>query len=594
MSETFPWSVLGIAPTSDRKAIRKAYAAAVKAMDIDAEVDAYAHLRSARDQALALARETPVDAVSPLALRDVSEDGGDPLPGDEGASSSSSGFWPLAAPRLLRPLGEGSVRTAPQTPEPAPGRPCFETIFPDAPADTPIAATLELGPHQSLAAPTLSGYGEIEAALGLIPGQTACERLEAVLTESDDAELAEAERIVALRALQAAIGEARSEGIDRQEQVEDWLAGLLATHWPRSAPLLETATQAFGWHEEWHRFDARPAVRFIGARLRGARFRARVEDPGHRYHAAWRELNRKGPAGPFRWLRASRDDVQFVLSGLRANFAHLEDELDPRRIASWNRPVIWPRVVLGLCWLALLANLLGLSWPFVSPAYELPDGTQIELAEDGPGPTLFGEYLETAVAESLGQGHDLAWLWDRDAELARRIVAQVRASLDSGGGAEGATRAAVNLVRAATHAKGHTLSGEAREAAMRLRLDQLRAAREMAPATCLTLLHDGQLPQQASAFPEPLRARERAAAARLAETPLPPENPGEEDTSVPIPGALIDAIIARTGLPDAAVREALQNEGEDAPRCDVAIALLAAALDWDGEPATREAILRAL
>lgn len=594
MSETFPWSVLGIAPTSDRKAIRKAYAASVKAMDIDAEVEGYAQLRSARDHALALAKEAPVDAVSPPVFRDIPEGGVNRVSEDEAASPPSSGFWPLAAPRLLRPLGEGSVRSAPQVPEPDQGRPCFETIFPDAPTDTPIAATLELGPHQSLAAPTLSGYGEIEAALGLIPGQSACERLEAVLAESDDPVLADAERIVALRALQAAIGEARSEGIDRQEQIENWLAGLLATHWPRSAPLLETATQAFGWHEEWHRFDARPAVRFIGARLRGARFRARVEDPGHRYHAAWRELNRKGPAGPFRWLRASRDDVQFVLSGLRANFAHLEDDLDPRRIASWNRPVIWPRVVLGLCWLALLTNLLGLSWPFGSPGYELPDGTRIELAEDGPGPTLFGEYVETAVAESLGRGHDLTWLWNRDAELARRIVAQVRASLDSGGGAEAATRAAVNLVRAATHAKGHTLTGEAREVAMRLRLDQLRAAREMAPATCLALLHDGQMPEQASSYSEPLRVRERAAAARLASFPFPAENPGEEDTSVPIPSALIDAIIARTGLSDAAVREALQNVGEDTARCDVAIALLAAALNWDGAPATREAILRAL
>ncbi|MCJ2184738.1 hypothetical protein MTR62_18885, partial [Novosphingobium sp. 1949] len=52
MTQPFPWSILGIAPTRERKAIRSAYARAIKAMDLDADVEGYARLRHARDVAL--------------------------------------------------------------------------------------------------------------------------------------------------------------------------------------------------------------------------------------------------------------------------------------------------------------------------------------------------------------------------------------------------------------------------------------------------------------------------------------------------------------------------------------------------------------
>ena len=51
----WPWSVLGIAATRDTGAVRKAYADALRALDLDKEVRAYAELRQARDEALWLA-----------------------------------------------------------------------------------------------------------------------------------------------------------------------------------------------------------------------------------------------------------------------------------------------------------------------------------------------------------------------------------------------------------------------------------------------------------------------------------------------------------------------------------------------------------
>jgi hypothetical protein len=56
------WRRLGIEPTTDQGAIRRAYADALRAMDVDADVAGFAALRDARDTVLAWARQQPKDA----------------------------------------------------------------------------------------------------------------------------------------------------------------------------------------------------------------------------------------------------------------------------------------------------------------------------------------------------------------------------------------------------------------------------------------------------------------------------------------------------------------------------------------------------
>ena len=54
----FPWDRLGIDETSDTGAIRKAYADALRATNVDEDIAGYADLRRARDQALWLAAQS--------------------------------------------------------------------------------------------------------------------------------------------------------------------------------------------------------------------------------------------------------------------------------------------------------------------------------------------------------------------------------------------------------------------------------------------------------------------------------------------------------------------------------------------------------
>jgi hypothetical protein len=63
----FPWSELGIAPTQDRQAIRAAYAARLKRIDVRADPAAFQHLRRAYE--LALCPGAPARAAAPVLVQ---------------------------------------------------------------------------------------------------------------------------------------------------------------------------------------------------------------------------------------------------------------------------------------------------------------------------------------------------------------------------------------------------------------------------------------------------------------------------------------------------------------------------------------------
>ncbi|MFC0202654.1 hypothetical protein [Novosphingobium soli] len=569
----FPWSSLGIGPTADVKAIRAAYAARIKAMDIDREVDAYARLRDARDAALRLARgmASPPDAAALEPTVATPEPPAPAAPEWPHAAPLLPGEWqadPLLSTRIA-PLGEAplAVRLAPD-----------------------LRVTDGLGEHQALAtdagqpfvAPLVEGHARA-AGIDAPPAQSPFTRLAALLDPEhapDTTPLDEAQEARAQAALRQVLDLVHQSGITAQQEMEDWLADLLAQAWPRSAPLLETAAEAFAWQQEWGKIDARPAVDYLGSRLRGYRFERKVREKDHRYHRAWAELRRPGPAGPLRFLRANGADVRALLAGIRRRFPEVEQRLDADRVASWEKGSAWLTVVMVVFFIGLAGILSTLNEP--SRDHRAGSAAQSWSIEQAS---------TAAVREAFGADHGLAWLREQDALLAATVEGHGRNAVLSGKGSAAAVDQTVELVRQRMFLQGRLTSGEDFERTMHLRLDLLEAARGRDPATCVRYLSFGTL-SGSTPVPAATRAAERSLASTFAERNLLGLPAASDTITARVPASLVAQVRDTTGLTRDAVAQALQGKGPDAERCDVAIALLDAALAWRGDQ--RRAILQTL
>lgn len=589
MSRGFPWSLLGIAATGDVKMIRKAYADRIKAMDLDADVEGYAALREARDAALRYASKRQQAPSKPAQALDKPDEAEPP-------ATRAATPWPHAAPDL-----PGTWQ-----PDPAlcvsPASPPVDYLADARPGLTFRAASAAEAPGPAiplpacdpLAPPHLPGHAETPA-LALTPGETPFDRLAALLLPAEapeSAAMSDVEEREALRRLRAVLDEAARSDIARHHQIESWLAGLLAEAWPRSAPLLEEATAAFGWEREWGKVDARGPVDYLGSRLRGYRFQQKVLLPDHRFHKAWKELSRPGRAGPFKFLRVGRGQVEGLLAGIRKHFPEVEEHLDEQRVASWEQGgAVSPTtaaylIVFGLMVLGAVARNFGDSPPPPAP----PPIVSQETAET-PDSATVSAAVEAALADNFGPEVDSNWLWMHQPDLAQTITANARYSLQQGEDSAAVMRKVTEIVRERVYSEGRLLDGADFETTMRLRLGQLRAARASGASACVELMDsswlDGTIP-----VPDTLRAQERRFAAALARQGLLKAPERREATSARVPGELVGQVMEATRLSEKQVAAAMRGDGSEANRCAVAIALLEATLGWHGNG--RKAILMTL
>ncbi|WP_324696450.1 hypothetical protein ACLIMP_14875 [Novosphingobium aerophilum] len=584
MSDGAPWSILGIEKTSDSAAIRKAYAARLKAMDVDRDVTGFAQLRQARDLALRLARNIDLPPVE-----EEAETAAEP---EFGPSPEAPPRWTYAAPELPGEWQTGTDLAA------RPGEPDDSTMLgrmawaAAAAREGVSGAGIPLTTIDPFTAPFLPGNHAADDALGLRPGESPAERLAILLDpESETAAepLTETEARQATRALRKILDDAAQSHVTRQQQIEDWLAEVLARGWPRSAPLLEDANAAFGWEREWAAHDARAGVAFLGARLRGYRFQQNVLQPGHRYNKAWNELVRPGKASPFRMLSGpSQGDVDALLRGVRKNFPELESHFAPERVASWeggNPFMTGLLVALGLIAFAIVLAVAQTSnSPSSRPdrvAAASPLEAQGEEAETVPGDGAVTRIVQASIREAFGEDRDMNWLQTFQPELAQVFTANARNGVKTGEEEPVLIDKAVAIVRERSYRNGRDLSGDLFEKAMRLRLGQLRAAREQGASACRQLGNSGWL-DSLEVSPE-LRSKERDYAVQLVESHALGAPKASDQHSAMVPGTLIEDVMKATKLSQSEVAEAMQGKSSDANRCAVTIALLDKTLGWRGK-----------
>jgi hypothetical protein len=376
----FPWTRLGIAPTADTGAIRKAYADALRAIDPDADIAGFAELRRARDEALWLAAHGE---------RDEPEEEGDHGLGDWGDDAAEAGD---DSPAALPP-------------------------DPVAPVDPGVMPERSEAQQRAEAA--------WNALVGVLyPEGTANE--EAVT----HAELAEG-----LAALETLIARAEEADLAEHDALDSGLAELFASTWPRSAPFVEPANAAFHWLGESGHLEERWALRFLNQRLKGMRFHEKVQQADHPLNRAWVELSRPGRAGWRDRLRVKRLDVHKLLTGIRERYPELEAHLDPDRVASWDGGSANPgegRTSAGRGFVGALAAVLlvfALARVVASLMAILSPG------EDAPSPVADAAQIDAGAAAIFGSGMGMAAVRTADPAFAEELElvlgrAEIRDGLD--------------------------------------------------------------------------------------------------------------------------------------------------------------------
>ncbi|WP_028657715.1 hypothetical protein, partial [Novosphingobium sp. B-7] len=384
------------------------------------------------------------------------------------------------------------------------------------------------------------------------------------------------EEAAALAHLQTLLGEAHMAQVERSEEIETWLADLLAQSWPRSAPLLEPAAQAFGWERERGTLNERPVIAFLNARLRGLRFARKVQDKAHPLHKAWAELTRTGTR---KGLFVSRRQVRQLIDGVRSNFPELEQHFNPVLVAAWEpqgssggggigRNFGWIAIVLiGLVRLAIAIGVYDWTAPVPSPAYE-------STANFDP---VSDPVLGKAITILFGPGLSFSDLKRHNPSLAESLSMDRRMTDDP---AVLAGKGQHILIGAFLNALQRAVPPRLDEFA-RWRLDVMAAAREKGADACVSVAGGGDLPQGVSLADAALARQQKLARAML-EADAINLVPSAAEKSYAIPGQMVARVIAIAGLPEARVRAAFHNQGTSDDQCTVRMALIKAALAWKG------------
>ena len=297
------WHTLGITPTADSLAIRRAYAAALKVTHPEDDPEAFKILRAAYETALRLAaHQARADAANTMAPAT-------PAPPATAATEPVATNESTAAP-------DTGPATQAQPPRP------------------PDASMLELQrAFQTLHQALTSQQGELPAAAAI--------------------------------ALSAILQSSALENVSLEQQVQHRLAELLASTVPRSDPLLDEPVRRFGWHNSSTQLHLTPAMAFILARLHDLAFLAELHSRESPYSRAFDGL-RRPKTRVWSWLsahihRSGRPGEYQLLHLIRVQHPTLLRLLNADAVAWWDRlasrpQLSFPLVAVGVA----LGTLLGL------------------------------------------------------------------------------------------------------------------------------------------------------------------------------------------------------------------------------------------
>lgn len=540
------WHMLGIEPTDDARAIRRAYAAKLKAIDVDRDPQAFIALREAFEQAQNEARwlqyEQQEDETEDLPI-EAEADGADDLDEwhDEPGTELDFEAWerdPLAA----------EIAFAPPAPNP---------WAPPAPED----------------------YDDHARALaGLLLGEHAEQWPSPEETETM---LAHWQRITR---------DPRMQEMSFYGDAENWFADLIARAVPFSDPLVAPVADHFGWMNAAGEISQSPAIAYVVRRRQSLDFFDAVRAPDHPLNAAWRELTRPAHEKSRRsWVRGKK--VRELLATVRTHYPELEANFDSYRVALWEPQAGggggWNWTGMVLVW--ILISVLHFANSQCKEQNRFDPIPGIEAPVPGSGapmlapPALDNERVDTdrALEEYFGSDLDIAMAEDRNPELYVALMTHWKEAFlrkDSWARFTNGLRPLLNArFQAGLPLAPLSLLRESHH----VTLDRALALRAISPDACANYMSGKDY--DASKLPASLAARDRALMAKVLlatkagpdgkSVPVPQPSAGQART-FSVPGFILEKAAARAGMTREQLGGAMRYQGTATQQCNGRIAFM--------------------
>ncbi|MEH0198144.1 J domain-containing protein [Caulobacter sp. CCNWLY153] len=292
------WDVLGIAPTRDRDAIRRAYARKLRVTNPEDDAEGFMRLREAHDEAVA--------RIGWDWMWEEDE-------GGEGDHDAQAGD-PYAAAPTLAPVALATLERAPPA------------------SPTPLTPEAE----------------ELQARI---------ERLELLLRGHEMAPATELEA-----AFHAVLNAEALEQIAVADEVETRISHLLLEAAPRSDALLAPAVDAFRWRRDDLHFEPSDVVQAIIQRRDFVERRDRLVRNDEQARAVVAVLQGPPTAKVSLWRRLNpRFEIvmKTLLERLGDGHEVLMAGFDAQTVAAWRQRYARPRLSSGMIWFTLGAPLLA-------------------------------------------------------------------------------------------------------------------------------------------------------------------------------------------------------------------------------------------
>lgn len=524
------WAILGIRATRDVSEIKRAYAAKLKTIDMDADPEAFQALREAREIATRLAEQqfddNPYDA----------EDDAD------APAAELDGFEPATEP-------EPDLQAAEREPV------------------DPVTAELNRH-HDALCAILFDIHdGNFYPA-------------------TPDEEQAMLHHFAGIAA------SPNLDNVDTLANASHWFAGAIAQMTPRSDALIEPASQLFGWGQS-DELGEDPALAAVMQRRADLKFRDEVTQPSHRLNGAWNELIKPADEHSKRGWQ-SRRKVMELLGKVRSEHPTLERQMDWLRVDLWENssPMLEARN-FGPALIAIFIAIRIFSSVFDGPETPRPDANPVAFSSsfEQPKPArltnatddidramrgytggeISAERLELENPK-LYQLFKMIWYGKKEANAsAMEFDGRVQALLND------------HLKSEWSHADGEMLYER-----FRLNRSIAQNLARTSPEACSRYFSVGGEQQ----LHEVHRRRQAALTNKLI-LAIDPDRPVKRfgtSISFSLPSSVVEQVGAKSGVKEAELKQALRLDGEPLPLCKVHLALLDVVLDLP--PAKRTPILR--